>query len=169
MTSRRSTRSTFRGGEPEPGTTSGPEFSTNGWVPAPGALAALTGKHHYADALRTLGRRRGLGAAGRGDSHQARLPQRRLTTSWPTDPGPRCVSPRAICRCSGRPQRLEGAQHHSVALIDRRQRFPHSHSPGFRSNAPALIISAIRGGVSLADSPSGSTISASTISSGSTS
>ena len=41
------------------------------------------------------------------------------------------------------------------------------HCPGLRSKAPALIISAIRGGVSLAGSPSGSTISASTISSGS--
>jgi len=98
---------------------------------------------------------------------QARLPQRRLTT-LATYPGLRCVSPRAICRCSGRPQH-QGAQHHSVALIDWRHRPPHGHSPAFRSNAPALIISAIRGGVSLAGSPSGSTISASTICSGSAS
>ena len=42
----------------------------------------------------------------------------------------------------------------------------HGHSPAFRSNAPALIISAIRGGVSLPGSASGSTIAASKISSG---
>lgn len=46
---------------------------------------------------------------------------------------------------------------------------PHDHSPAFRSNAPALIISAIRGRVSSAGSPSGSTTSASTIFLGSTS
>jgi hypothetical protein len=78
-------------------------------------------------------------------------------------------SPRAICSCCGIPQRLKGTQHHSVALIDRRQRLSHGRPLAFRSNAPALIISAIRGGVSLAGSPAGSTISASTISSGSSS
>ncbi len=76
---------------------------------------------------------------------------------------------RGACRpCSGSPQRFEGAHKDLMALIDKWQRPRHGHCPGLRSNAPLLIISAIRGGVSLAGSPSGSTISASEISSDST-
>ena len=60
------------------------EFRTNGWVLSTGALAALTAGHHYTDALPDPDPEPAPGAGCHKpcESHQARLPERRLLPSW---------------------------------------------------------------------------------------